>query len=48
VSERQYLLKINDPTGWDEEDHEYLMERLDCLLHSMLFREDYSIEEIKK
>ena len=48
MSERQYLLKINDPTGWDEEDHEYLMERLDCLLHSMLFREDYSIEEIKK
>ena len=48
VSERQYLVTINDPTGWDEEDHEYLMERLDYVLHSMLFRESYSIEEIKK
>lgn len=48
MSERQYLLTINDPTGWDEEDHEYLMERLDGLLHSMLFREDYTIQEFEK
>jgi len=45
---RMIGIEIDIPTGWDEEDHEYLMGRLDYLLHSVLFREDYSIEEIVK
>jgi hypothetical protein len=45
---RHYHLEINEPQGWDDEDTEWMLERLNSTLGGLLIREDYSLKEIPK
>lgn len=47
MSERQILITITEE-HWDEEDHDWLKERLNGVLSGMLIREDYTIQEFEK
>lgn len=47
MSERQILITITEE-HWDDEDHDWLLERVKNVVSSMLFREDYTIQEFNK
>ncbi len=47
MSERQILITYDQPI-WDEEDHDWLMERLSGILSGLLTQEDYTIQEFEK
>lgn len=45
--ERQILITVTEE-HWDEEDYDWLKERLNGIMSGLLQREDYTIKEIKK
>lgn len=47
MSERQILITIDMPTGWDEEDFDYVTERLGYALARDLPSCGYEIKEIE-
>ena len=47
MSERQILITITEES-WDDEDHDWLLERVKNIVSSMLVREDYTIQEFTK
>lgn len=46
MSEREIRIKIDQPDGWDDEDFDYIMERLGYVLARDLSKSAFSIEEI--
>lgn len=49
MSERQILITIDEAAAlWDDDDQEWLMDRLTATLNTMLSKHDYTIEEFKK
>lgn len=44
---KRYVIEIDQP-DWDEEDFDWLEERLNGILSSILVREDYTIQEVVK
>ena len=47
MSERQILITITEDL-WSDDDQEWLLSDLDGILHGMMSRRDYTIQEIKK
>lgn len=45
---REIRIAIDIPEGWDEEDFDYIMERLGYVLARDLSKCSFTIEEIKK
>lgn len=48
MSERQILITIDMPKGWDDEDFDYVTERLGYVLARDLTSLDYTIQEFTK
>lgn len=46
MSERQILINIDQPDGWDDEDFDYIMERLGYVLARDLSKSAFTIEEV--
>jgi hypothetical protein len=47
VSERQILITYSCD-GWDEEDRDWLYERIHSVLSGLLINEDFTMEEVAK
>lgn len=47
MSERQILITIT-ADHWDDEDQEWLVERLTGVVNGMLYKGDYTIQEFTK
>ena len=48
MNEKQILITIDAPKGWDEEDWDYLVERLGYTLSRELIKSSYTIQEFEK
>lgn len=46
--ERQILINIDVPECWDDEDFDYVTERLSYELNRNLDKRDYTIQEFEK
>lgn len=47
MSERQILITITEDL-WSDDDQEWLLSDLDGILHGMMSRRDYTIQEFTK
>lgn len=47
MTERQILITITEDL-WDAADQEWLLSKLDGILHDMMSRRDYTVQEFTK